>query len=229
MKILAIDTATEACSAALYIDGEISSEFELAPRQHTQLILPMVDRLLSAAGIGISQLDGLSFARGPGAFTGVRIAAGVIQGLSYAAELPVAPVSTLAAMAAGVFQQHGHLHVLSAIDARMGEVYWAAYHIGADNMELLGEERVSTVDNLPVYETDTWAGAGTGWSVYKDSLSEKYGIKESMIYADYLPSAESIVRLAVEDFKSGKQMAAHQAQPVYLRDNVAKKKQNQSK
>ncbi|MDH5518111.1 MAG: tRNA (adenosine(37)-N6)-threonylcarbamoyltransferase complex dimerization subunit type 1 TsaB [Gammaproteobacteria bacterium] len=229
MKILAIDTATEACSAALYIDGEISAEYELAPREHTQLILPMLDRLLNAAGIGISQLDALSYARGPGAFTGVRIAAGVIQGLSYAAEIPVLPVSTLAAIAAGVFEQHGHRDILTAIDARMGEVYWAAYRVEAGCVSLQGRELVSSVENLPQAEAGSWAGAGSGWSAHKASLTEKYGIEASMIYADYLPSAESIVQLAAADYQLNKQMPAHQAQPVYLRDNVAKKKQNQSK
>lgn len=227
MKILAIDTATEACSAALYIDGEVASEYKLAPREHTQLILPMVDRLLTDAGLVINQLDALSFARGPGAFTGVRIAAGVIQGLSYAAEIPVVPVSTLAAIAAGVYYQYGHQDVLSAIDARMGEVYWGAYHIEQDSVSLIDNELVCSVDNLPEQEEKNWVAAGTGWSEYSESLASRFNIKAEVIYGDYLPSAETIVKLAVQDFKQGKQMSAHQAQPVYLRDNVAKKKANQ--
>ena len=227
MKILAIDTATEACSAALYIDGEITSEYKLAPREHTQLILPMVDRLLSDAGVVINQLDALSFARGPGAFTGVRIATGVIQGLSYAAEIPVVPVSTLASIAAGVYLQYGHQHVLTAIDARMGEVYWGAYHVDDKSVELVDVELVSSVENLPELKSENWVGAGTGWSEYNDLLQTKFPINKDLIYADYLPSAETIVKLAVQDFKAGKQMSAHQAQPVYLRDNVAKKKMQQ--
>lgn len=227
MKILAIDTATEACSAALYVDGEITSEYKLAPREHTQLILPMIDRLLTDAGLAINQLDALSFARGPGAFTGVRIAAGVIQGLSYAAETPVVPVSTLAAIAAGVYYQHGHKDVLSAIDARMGEVYWGAYHIEEDSITLVDNELVCSVDNLPDQALKSWVGAGTGWSEYSESLKSKFEIDDDSIYENYLPSAETIVKLAVQDFKLNKQMSAHQAQPVYLRDNVAKKKANQ--
>jgi tRNA threonylcarbamoyladenosine biosynthesis protein TsaB len=226
VKILAIDTATEACSAALYIDGEITSEYKVVPRGHTQLILPMVDRLLTDAGLVINQLDALSFARGPGAFTGVRIAAGVIQGLSYAAETPVVPVSTLAAIAAGVYYQYGHQDVLTAIDARMGEVYWGAYHVEEDSITLIDNELVCSVDNLPDQEARNWVGAGTGWSEYSESLQSRFKIKEE-VYGDYLPSAETIVRLAVQDYKLGKQMSAHQAQPVYLRDNVAKKKANQ--
>lgn len=227
MKILAIDTATEACSAALYVDGEISSEYKLAPREHTQLILPMIDRLLTDAGLVVNQLDALSFARGPGAFTGVRIAAGIIQGLSYAAEIPVVPVSTLAAIAAGVYYEHGHKEVLSAIDARMGEVYWGAYHIEEDSVSLIDNELVCSVENLPDQLSKNWVGAGTGWSEYSELLKSRFKIEEDLIYENYLPSAEIIVKLAVQDFKLNKQMSAHQAQPVYLRDNVAKKKANQ--
>lgn len=224
MKILAIDTATEACSAALYVDGEVCSVFKLAPREHTQLILPMVDQLLSDSGLQINQLDALSFARGPGAFTGVRIAAGVIQGLSYAAEIPVVPVSTLAAIAAGIYYQHGHHDVLTAIDARMGEVYWAAYHVEDDGIQLIDNEIVSSVENLPQQDSKNWVGAGTGWAEYNELLTTKYQINKDLIYGDYLPSAEHIVKLAAQDLRAGKQMSAHQAQPVYLRDNVAKKK-----
>lgn len=227
MKILAIDTATEACSAALYVDGKITSEYKLAPREHTQLILPMIDRLLTDAGLVVNQLDALSFARGPGAFTGVRIAAGIIQGLSYAAEIPVVPVSTLAAIAAGVYYQYGHKDILSAIDARMGEVYWGAYHIEEDSVTLIDNELVCSVEKLPDQLSNNWVGAGTGWSEYSELLKSRFKLEEDLIYEDYLPSAEIIVKLAVQDFKLNKQMSAHQAQPVYLRDNVAKKKANQ--
>lgn len=227
MKILAIDTATEACSAALYVDGEMTSEYKLAPREHTQLILPMVDRLLVDSGFAVNQMDALSFARGPGAFTGVRIAAGIVQGLSYSAEIPVVPISTLAAIAAGVYYQHGHKNVLSAIDARMGEVYWGAYHIEEDTYQLIDNELVSNVDSLPDLGMKNWVGAGTGWSEYFELLKSKYKLHDDLIYSNELPSAETIVKLAVQDFKRGKQMSAHQAQPIYLRDNVAKKKSDQ--
>jgi len=224
MKILAIDTTTEACSAALYIDGEVTHEYKLAPREHTQLILPMVDRLMSSAGIKIQDLDALSFARGPGAFTGVRIAAGVIQGLSYANDIPVVPVSTLAVIAAGVYFKHGRKNVLTAIDARMGEVYWGAYKVGDNSIELIGDEVVVKPDQITSMDSSDWSAAGTGWSEYKDELQQKFSIDDDNIFSDYLPSAETIVKLAAQDYKRGRQMSAHQAQPVYLRDNVAKKK-----
>jgi len=227
MKILAIDTATEACSAALYIDGEVTHEYALAPREHTQLILPMVDRLMSSANLKMHELDALAYARGPGAFTGVRIAAGVIQGLSYADDIPVVPVSTLAAIAAGVYFEHGHKNVLCAIDARMGEVYWGAYRIDDESVELVGDEVVIKPDQITAVDSIDYAGAGTGWSVYKEMLQQKTLISNDKIFADCLPSAETIVKLAAQDYLLGNQMSAHQAQPVYLRDNVAKKKQNQ--
>ena len=139
MKILALDTSTEACSAALLIDSQISQRYEVAPREHGALILPMIERLLVDAGVVLSQLDALAFGRGPGAFVGVRIATGVAQGIAFAADLPVVPVSSLAALAQSV----EHANVYSAIDARMDEVYWAAYRKNNEGVvELLGEETV---------------------------------------------------------------------------------------
>ena len=132
MKLLAIDTATEACSAALYIDGNILEKYEVAPRQHAELILPMIDALLAEAELELASLDGLAFGRGPGAFTGVRIATGIVQGLAFASDLPVVPVSTLAAMAQGAANQSNT--ILSAIDARMGEIYWAIFTVGDDGL-----------------------------------------------------------------------------------------------
>ena len=131
MKILAIETATEACSAALYNDGEIICRYELAPRKHTQLILPMMDAILEEAGVTRSSLDAIAFGRGPGAFTGLRIAVGIAQGLALAVDKPVIPISTLGAMAQQVLETTSNVinsaeaAFIPAIDARMGEVYWA--------------------------------------------------------------------------------------------------------
>lgn len=231
MKILAIDTSTEACSAALMVGQEVISEFQLAPREHTQLILPMVERLLAQADLKLNQLDALSFARGPGAFTGIRIAAGVIQGLSYVDDIPVLPVSTLAAIAQGVCDQHDQQGVLAAIDARMGEIYWGIYKKGASGVELVADEIVTTIDQLVLpagLEISAFAGAGTGWGEYTESLQQKCGISGALIWGDFLPAASDIVTLAAVDFAAGKAISAHQAQPVYLRDDVAKKKQQQT-
>ena len=127
MRILAIDTATEACSAALWNDGTLSAHFEICPREHTQRILPLVQEVLAESGTTLTELDALAFGRGPGSFTGVRIGIGIAQGLALGAELPMIGVSTLATMAQGAWRKTGATRVLAAIDARMGEVYWAEY------------------------------------------------------------------------------------------------------
>ncbi len=119
MKILLLDTSTFACSAALMIDEHITAHFEIAPRQHARLILPMIDKLLSDAELSLSNLDGIAFCQGPGSFTGIRLAASVVQGLAYGANLPVIPISTLAAMALGAYRKYGVQCVLSALDAKM--------------------------------------------------------------------------------------------------------------
>ncbi len=129
MKLLAIETAAEACSAALLIDGEISLRYEVQPRKHSELIMSMLNSLLQEADLSPARLDGLAFGCGPGSFTGVRIAAGVAQGVALGADLPVVRVSTLAALAQGYFRQSGHTSVLPAFDARMQEVYWGCYRL----------------------------------------------------------------------------------------------------
>ncbi|UCB54642.1 MAG: tRNA (adenosine(37)-N6)-threonylcarbamoyltransferase complex dimerization subunit type 1 TsaB [Thiotrichales bacterium] len=225
MKILAIDTATEACSAALYLDGEVSQHYRVAPREHSHIILPMIEQLLTDASIRLAELDALAFGRGPGSFMGVRIAAGVTQGIAFAWNLPVVPVSTLAAIAQTAHLQSGAAQVLSAIDARMNEVYWGAYRLSENGcMQLDGKEHVTAPEQVPVSEDRGWTGAGTGWSAYGDVLTAAVGAERlTAQLGDCLPSADSIARLAVVDYQAGRTVAAAQAVPVYLRDNVAKK------
>lgn len=221
MKLLAIDTATDACSAALSIDGDIRERFEIAPRAHTELILPMIDELLAEAGIAVSQLDAMAFGRGPGAFTGVRIAVGVTQGIAFGADLPVVPVSTLAAVAQGIEADK----VLVALDARMDEVYWGAYRRnGAGLMELVGEECVSAPDSVLLPAGKNWFGAGSGWSAYADTLmarcAEQIVAKEDACF----PRARDVAVLGSAGFEAGQTVAAEHALPVYLRDKVTWKK-----
>ncbi len=233
MKILAIDTATEACSAALYIDGDISEQFKIAPRQHTQLILGMINELLHQADIQIANLDALAFGRGPGSFTGVRIATGIVQGLAFANELPVIPVSTLASIAQHAHNKHPYKNIIAGIDARMGEMYWGCYKL-SDNglMAVQGIEQVTPASAVVIPDSSVkWLAAGTAWQSYAEELalclsaqmSGQISIGISEIHPDYLPSASTIAQLAVDEYKQGRAVEACQALPVYLRNNVAKK------
>lgn len=224
MKLLALDTSTEACSAALYVDGEIEQCYELAPREHTKLILPMVEQLLSSAAITIKQLDALAFGRGPGSFTGVRISTGIVQGMAFGADLPVVPVSTLASIAQTVYDDHQHSHVLAAIDARMGEVYWGQYISTQDGlMELSADELVISPDHVTAQAGHDWFGAGSAWASYGDILDHQLEQRVKAHYENYYPQSSSIAKLAVDAFDKGLALSADKAVPVYLRNNVAKK------
>jgi len=218
MKLLAIETATEACSAALCLDGAVSSRYEFAPRQHAELILTMVDSLLVEAGIKITALDFLAFGRGPGAFTGVRIATGVIQGLAFAADLPVVPISTLAVLAQGAAGQADYL--LSAIDARMGEVYWGLFHKCQEVVELLGEEAVSKPEQVQAAADQQWFGVGSGWRTYDKELRQALNGQLLDMQGDAYPQARDIIPLAIRAYDGGAAVPAAQAQPVYLRNKV---------
>lgn len=224
MKLLAIDTSTEACSAALAIDGELRHRYRLAPRAHAQLILPMIDELMSEAGLRPGDLDAVAFGRGPGAFTGLRIAAGVTQGIAFGADLPVVAVSSLAALAQGVYRATGRQGVLVAVDARIQEVYWGAYRRGdGDLMQLQGEERVCPPSQVTLPGAGDWHGAGSGWSAYLPALQARLGEAAGTWDADCFPSAYDVAVLATAAYGRGERMDAEQALPVYLRDRVAAK------
>ncbi|MHA2939929.1 tRNA (adenosine(37)-N6)-threonylcarbamoyltransferase complex dimerization subunit type 1 TsaB [Vibrio sp. RC27] len=225
MKILAIDTSTENCSVALVNDESYFVRREVAPRDHTKKVLPMVDEVLKEAGVVLSELDALAFGRGPGSFTGVRIGIGIAQGLAFGAELPMIPVSTLAAMAQGSYRESGSDCVASAIDARMSEVYWARYERQSDgDWACVGEEVVIPPQHLVELTNDdkVWTQAGTGWNAYHDALSELQlkTISGNVLY----PDAEDIAFLARFAFAKGESVTVEESSPVYLRDKVAWKK-----
>ncbi|MEW6764598.1 MAG: tRNA (adenosine(37)-N6)-threonylcarbamoyltransferase complex dimerization subunit type 1 TsaB [Pseudomonadota bacterium] len=224
MKLLAIDTSTEACSAALLIEGNLLEEYALAPRQHTQLILPMVQNLLAGAGASLNQLDGIAFARGPGAFTGLRIAAGVTQGLAFGADLPVMPVSSLAALAHAAWRLHGAERVLTALDARMHEVYWGSWAVGGlGDIRALGEECVIAPSAAPCPEADGWFAAGPGWAAYETVLNPRFAALLRGRDADLLPRAHDVALIGAHLARHSGWLPPGQAQPIYLRDNVADK------
>ena len=216
--LLALDTATEACSVALLHDGKITSHYEVIPRQHAQKLLPMIQTLLADAGIALSAVDAIAFGRGPGAFTGVRIAIGVVQGLAFALERPVLPVSNLAVLAQRALREHGATQVAAAIDARMDEVYWGCYAEQAGEMRLQGAEAVLPPEqvSLPQGLGGQWFGAGTGWG-----YGERLAVKADGQDASMLPHALDLLTLAHFAWQRGESVPAEQAQPVYLRDKVA--------
>jgi len=225
MKLLAIETATEACSAALYMDGEITQRYAVEPRRHGELILSMMDELLTASGATLAQLDALAFGRGPGSFTGVRIATGVIQGVALGSGLPVVPVSTLATLAQRCHAETGARRILPAFDARVKEVYWAAYQVGgAGLVELVGDEQVCAADAVVVPAGEGWHGAGTGWGTYERVLRRRVGRALVAVDAALLCSAREVAILGVAGFQARRGVSAEHALPVYLRDEVAWKR-----
>ena len=223
MKLLAIDAATEACSVALSLDGEICERHAIRPRGHAQLLLPMVDQVLAEAGISLKALDALAFDRGPGSFTGVRIGTSVTQGLAFGLDLPVIPVSSLAAIAQGIWQDTGATQVLSVIDARMAEVYWGHYAFENGIMLLQGMEHVSKANDITPDISADWYGAGSGFQAYEASLRTCINAQCTGIDADRLPYASAILPLATDAFGKQQFVSAEQALPCYLRNEVARK------
>lgn len=225
-RILSLDTSTEACSVALKLDDEVLENFQLQPRKHTQLLLPMVEEILAEAGVKLQQLDAIAFANGPGSFTGLRIATGVTQGLAFGADLPVIPVTTLETMAFTLFRERFAHYIISSLDARMGEVYWAAYHWNGNGFDCIAQPEVIAPDQVslinPIADAD-WVGAGNGWQLL-DQFSPVMQSLVQQTYPDLLPQAGDIARLAELYWQQGKTVSAEEAIPVYLRDNVAFKK-----
>ncbi|MEP1214564.1 MAG: tRNA (adenosine(37)-N6)-threonylcarbamoyltransferase complex dimerization subunit type 1 TsaB [Marinobacter sp.] len=227
MKLLALDTSSEGCSAALLADGTVTERFELAPRGHTRLLMPMVRELLAEQGLVPAELDALAFACGPGSFTGLRIATGVVQGLAYGLDVPVVPVSSLAAVAADAIDRFSLSDgdgIAVAFDARMGEVYWACYVCRAGRPALLGDEQVCTPDSVSLSSgIRCWFGVGQGWGLRDGFPTEVTGAMKD-IDDTLVPKASRVVEIAAQSFQEGKGVAAAEAQPVYIRDEVAWKK-----
>ncbi|MGH8479751.1 MAG: tRNA (adenosine(37)-N6)-threonylcarbamoyltransferase complex dimerization subunit type 1 TsaB [Gammaproteobacteria bacterium] len=231
-RVLAIDTATEACSAAILVEGAVYERFLIAPRRHSALILPMVEEVMAEAGVSLRQLDGLCFGRGPGSFTGVRIAAGVIQGLALASDLPVAPVSTLAALAQGAFRPDGPECIVAAFDARMGEVYLGIYTMGgieapgatgicaAATVQPLRPEAVIDPAAISASLPGAWTGVGSGFKTHGAALCKSLAGSPSRIEPETYPHARDVALLGLDTLRQGRGVRAEEALPVYLRDRV---------
>ena len=226
MRLLAFDTSTEACSAALGLGDAILEREELAPRRHAELILPMVDSLLQEAGLRLSDLDALAFGRGPGAFTGVRLAAGIAQGLALGSGLPVAPVSSLAALAQGAIDHQADA-LLATMDARMGEIYWGLFEPANGGVaRLAAGERVSDPAAVALPAGRSFFAIGGGWETYGTLLAERFKGRVTGAAPARRPRARDLLPLARAELEQGQGLPPEQALPVYLRNEVAQKPRN---
>ena len=220
MNLLAIETATESCSVALLHGDSLIARSEIAPRRHAERVLPMTDDLLAEAGISKHALDVIAVGRGPGAFTGVRLAVSLAQGMALALDVPVVPVSSLAALALAA--PHDNAAILAVIDARMGEIYAGCFRRNADGgLTALDAERVCTAEALTLPEADAWQVVGSGWATYEAVLRVKLGAKLRHADGECYPQAVHIAEIAAREFAAGRAVPAEQALPVYLRDKVA--------
>jgi len=223
VKLLALDTSGARCSVALLLDGELAELDMPAERLQAEHVLPMVGQLLTQAGLGLRSLDAIAFGRGPGAFTGLRVAASVAQGLAYGAGLPVVPVSDLAALAAAAARLHKVERILACLDARMHEVYWAAYEMKQGCVVPLNAEALAPPAEVTPPSGGPWFGAGPGWGAYAEALEARV---PALTGTDpmLLPAAGDVARLAEKAFQVGQAVAPELALPVYLRDKVASPK-----
>lgn len=219
---LAVDTATEACSVAIWLDGQIRERFEPMQRQHTARVLPLVQSVLADAGRTLAQLDGLVCGIGPGSFAGLRIGVGVVKGLALARDLPVVGVSSLAMLAQRAMREHGEAQVVAVIDARMNEVYCGAYRRdAAGRAAAVLADQVCAAPAVPPLPAGVWSGVGTGWARYGAELRRAVGVDLARVDATALPHAEDALALAVPEFAAGRAGSADALAPAYLRDRVA--------
>lgn len=227
MKLLAFETATEACSVALHVDGQVRERFEIAPRRHAELALPWADALLAEAGVARAELDAIAISRGPGAFTGVRLAIALAQGIALGIDRPLVPVSTLKVVAASLVLPYGtepvgsKQRILAAIDARMGEVYVGAFERDGADLVALSTETVSPPDAVMLPDEGRWHGAGTGFAALDGALQARLQTQLASVDASVLPHASDLAQLAALAFARGEAVAPERVEPAYLRDNVA--------
>lgn len=223
MKILAFDTSTEACAVGVSVGGELYEHFSIPEKKQTQILLPIIEELLQQAGLTLSDLDAIAYGQGPGAFTGVRLAVSVAQGLGFSTGVAVMGVSTLAAVAQHANTKHDARKVLVAMDARMGEVYFASYDFNHSGLlERQSEEQVISLKDISLPQDGTWVAVGTGWDEYPDDKPNGYSSRVSKNLATLHPDAASLVKLAKIVVKNKQTIPAEQAIPVYLRNDVVR-------
>lgn len=219
-RLLALETSGDIGSVALLIGEAIAERSIASPREQTETILPHVHALLAEAGIRLADLDAVTFGRGPGSFTGLRVASSVAQGFGMALDLPLLPVSSLAAVAQGVWRVHAAEHCLVCIDARMGEVFWARYSIRASLATLEDDERLSAPAAVESDFPAAWMAAGGGFTAYADDLATVMA-GAMRVLPDAAPSARDLLPLALDDLAEGRIATLESALPVYLRRSDA--------
>lgn len=219
MNILALDTSTEHCSVALWRDGVVHEHAARAGQAHSAMLTGMVDTVLAEGGLRLAMLDGIAYGQGPGSFTGLRIACAVAQGLASPAAIPLAGIGTLHAMALAC----GAAKVMCSLDARMQEIYHAAYVLEGDAYIEVSAPRVCAPATAPKLPGDGWTGCGSGFAAYRDVLQQHYGAALATIDDTVYPHAGDIARLAAPLFAAGRGIRAEEAAPLYIRDKVALK------
>ena len=220
MQILALDASTDSCAVALGDGAHWAERAENAGQRHSELLLPMVRALLAEARLDLATLGGIAFGAGPGSFTGLRIACGVAQGLALGANLPVVGVTTLEAMAETARQKSGRTRVIAALDARMREVYVAAYEHDGLRWRVVLEPAVATPGEAPLPPGDSWTGVGNGFAAYP-ALRERFRGALAGCDEGILPTAVAIGSLALPRFAAGEGVPAREAAPLYVRHRVA--------
>lgn len=223
ITLLAIDTCTEACSAALLHNQQILERYQCAPRAHTQLILPMMQSLLDEAGLRLRDLDALAFTRGPGSFTGIRIAASIIQASAFAANLPVVLVSSLQCLAQGAYRELQAQQVFTAIDARLQEVFFATYRLqeGSAILQACGTEQLCLPQQCEATGLTDFVGVGSGWDQYHSLLEEQFKNQLQRWLPQRYPRAYDAAVIAADAYQRGESVTAVNALPTYLRETVA--------
>lgn len=220
MMILAVDASGECCSAAVGGADGFVERSERVGQRHAERMLPMVQAVLRQRSIALGELDGVAFGAGPGAFTGLRIACGIAQGLAYGAGLPVVAIGSLEAMAEAARRDHGSERVIAALDARMQQVYVGAYAWHGDRWCTEAEPIVTDPAGVPIPEDDGWLGAGNGFAAYP-ALTERLRRVISRIDACIVPRARYVGALALPRFAVGDVVSAQDAAPLYVRQRVA--------
>lgn len=217
MKILALETSTDLCSVALWIDGDVDARAVVAGQRNSELLLPMVDALLVEHELNAFALDAIAFGSGPGSFTGLRIACGVAQGIACGAGLPVVGIGTLLALAEAAQAERA----VCCLDARMGEIYHAAYEKQGDGWHAVHEPSLCRPDAAPELPAGAWTGCGSGFAAFRAPLARRYAGSLAQVLDILAPHAREIATLAAAEFRRGGAVAAEHAVPLYVRNKVA--------